>query len=105
MSTEIKVPALGESISEATLGQWLKQPGEAVAADEPIASLETDKVAIEVTAPVAGVMGAHGVKEGDTVSVGAVIGSIVEGSGTPAASKPESAARRPTGVSRPRACG
>ena len=98
MSTEIKVPALGESISEATLGQWLKQPGEAVAADEPIASLETDKVAIEVTAPVAGVMGAHGVKEGDTVSVGAVIGSIVEGSGTPAASKPESAASAPATV-------
>ena len=91
MSTEIKVPALGESISEATLGQWLKQPGEAVAADEPVASLETDKVAIEVTAPVAGVMGAHGVKEGETVSVGAVIGSIGEGSGTPAASKPETA--------------
>jgi 2-oxoglutarate dehydrogenase E2 component (dihydrolipoamide succinyltransferase) len=54
MSTEVKVPALGESISEATLGQWIKKPGEAVALDEPIASLETDKVAIEVPAPVAG---------------------------------------------------
>ena len=98
MSTDIKVPALGESISEATLGQWLKQPGEAVAADEPIASLETDKVAIEVTAPVAGVMGAHAVGEGDTVSVGAIIGSIGEGSGAPAASKPEKAASAPTAV-------
>ncbi len=98
MSTDIKVPALGESISEATLGQWLKQPGEAVAADEPIASLETDKVAIEVTAPVAGVMGAHAVSEGDTVSVGALIGSIGEGSGAPAASKPEKAASAPTAV-------
>ena len=85
MSTEVKVPALGESISEATLGQWLKQPGEAVAADEAIASLETDKVAVEVTAPVAGVMGAHVVSEGATVNVGAVIATIEAGSGAPAA--------------------
>jgi 2-oxoglutarate dehydrogenase E2 component (dihydrolipoamide succinyltransferase) len=82
MSTEIKVPVLGESISEATLGQWLKKPGEAVSADEPIASLETDKVAIEVGAPVAGVMGAYSVEEGATVNVGAVIGMIEAGSGT-----------------------
>jgi 2-oxoglutarate dehydrogenase E2 component (dihydrolipoamide succinyltransferase) len=82
MSTEVKVPALGESISEATLGQWLKQPGEAVALDEAIASLETDKVAIEVTAPVAGVMGAYTVQAGTTVNVGAVIGSIEVGSGS-----------------------
>lgn len=95
MSTEIKVPTLGESISEATLGQWLKQPGEAVAADEAVASLETDKVAIEVTAPVAGVMGAHAVKEGDTVGVGAVLGSIEEGSGAPVAAKPAAAAPAP----------
>jgi 2-oxoglutarate dehydrogenase E2 component (dihydrolipoamide succinyltransferase) len=85
MSTEVKVPTLGESISEATLGQWLKQPGEAVAADEPVASLETDKVAVEVTAPVAGVMGAHTVSEGATVNVGAVIAMIEAGSGAPAA--------------------
>jgi 2-oxoglutarate dehydrogenase E2 component (dihydrolipoamide succinyltransferase) len=82
MSTEVKVPVLGESITEATLGQWLKKPGEAVAADEPIASLETDKVAIEVPSPVAGVMGAYSVEEGATVNVGAVIASIEEGSGT-----------------------
>jgi 2-oxoglutarate dehydrogenase E2 component (dihydrolipoamide succinyltransferase) len=81
MSTEITVPTLGESISEATLGQWLKKPGEAVAADEPIVSLETDKVAVEVTAPVAGVMGAQLVGEGSTVNVGAVLGSIEAGSG------------------------
>jgi 2-oxoglutarate dehydrogenase E2 component (dihydrolipoamide succinyltransferase) len=81
MSTEVKVPALGESISEATLGAWLKKPGEAVAADEAIASLETDKVAIEVTAPVAGVMGAQIVAEGATVNVGAVIASIEAGIG------------------------
>ncbi len=85
MSTEVKVPVLGESITEATLGQWLKKPGEAVAADEPIASLETDKVAIEVPSPVAGVMGAYVVEEGATVNVGAVIASIEAGSGSPAA--------------------
>jgi 2-oxoglutarate dehydrogenase E2 component (dihydrolipoamide succinyltransferase) len=85
MSTEVKVPVLGESITEATLGQWLKKPGEAVAADEPIASLETDKVAIEVPSPVAGVMGAYAVEEGATVNVGAVIASIEAGSGAVAA--------------------
>jgi 2-oxoglutarate dehydrogenase E2 component (dihydrolipoamide succinyltransferase) len=79
MSSEVKVPTLGESVSEATIGQWLKQPGEAVALDEPIASLETDKVAIEVMAPVGGVMGPHLAKEGDTVAVGALITTIVDG--------------------------
>ncbi len=79
MSTEVKVPVLGESITEATLGQWLKKPGEAVAIDEPIASLETDKVAIEVPSPVAGIMGAYAVEQGATVNVGAVIGSIDAG--------------------------
>jgi 2-oxoglutarate dehydrogenase E2 component (dihydrolipoamide succinyltransferase) len=92
MSTEIKVPVLGESISEATLGQWLKKPGDAVAADEPIASLETDKVAVEVPAPAAGVMGAYIVEEGATVNVGAVIGMIDAGSGAPAAAAPAPAA-------------
>jgi len=81
MSTEVKVPVLGESITEATLGQWLKKPGEAVAIDEPIASLETDKVAVEVPSPVAGIMGAYAVEEGATVNVGAVIGSIDAGTG------------------------
>ena len=85
MSTEIKVPVLGDSISEATLGQWLKKPGEAVAADEPVASLETDKVAIEVPAPAAGVMGAQLVAEGATVNVGALIGTIEAGTGAVAA--------------------
>ena len=79
MSTEVKVPTLGESITEATLGEWLKQPGDPVQADEPIASLETDKVSVEVPSPVAGVMGAHKVEVGDTVEVGAVIGSVDEG--------------------------
>ncbi len=80
MSTEVKVPVLGESVAEATIGEWLKQPGEAVALDEPIASLETDKVAIEVNATVAGVMGQQLVKVGDNVAVGAVIATIEDGS-------------------------
>ena len=85
MATEVKVPVLGESITEATLGEWLKQPGDPVKADEPIASLETDKVSIEVPSPVAGVMGQHAVQVGDTVQVGAMIATIEAGSGAPAA--------------------
>ena len=76
MSIEVKVPTLGESVSEATVGQWLKKPGEAVALDEPIVSLETDKVAVEVPAPAAGVLGALVANEGDTVSVGALLALI-----------------------------
>jgi len=93
MATEVKVPTLGESVTEATVGQWLKKPGEAVAVDEPIASLETDKVAVEVPSPVAGVLGEQLVKEGDTVNVGAVIATVQEG-GAPAA-KPAAAAPEP----------
>jgi len=84
MSTEVKVPVLGESITEATLGEWLKKPGDAVAADEPIASLETDKVSVEVPAPVGGVMGQQVVRIGDTVNVGAVIASIEAAGEAPA---------------------
>ena len=79
MGSEVRVPALGESVSEATIGEWLKKPGEAVALDEPVASLETDKVAVEVPAPVAGVMGEYRADVGDTVAVGAVIATIEEG--------------------------
>ena len=79
MATEVKVPTLGESITEATVGEWLKQPGDRVERDEPIASLETDKVAVEVPAPVAGVLGELAVKAGDTVQVGALIATIEEG--------------------------
>ncbi|MCY1672283.1 2-oxoglutarate dehydrogenase complex dihydrolipoyllysine-residue succinyltransferase [Novosphingobium sp. SL115] len=79
MSIEVKVPTLGESVSEATVGQWLKKPGEAVALDEPIVSLETDKVAVEVPAPAAGVLGALVANEGDTVSVGALLALIEDG--------------------------
>ncbi|MBX9662164.1 2-oxoglutarate dehydrogenase complex dihydrolipoyllysine-residue succinyltransferase [Novosphingobium sp.] len=91
MSIEVKVPVLGESVSEATVGQWLKQPGEAVALDEPIASLETDKVAVEVPSPVAGIMGAHIAAEGDTVAVGALLG-LIETSGVATSPSPAPAA-------------
>ena len=95
MATEVKVPTLGESVTEATVGEWLKNPGDAVAVDEPIASLETDKVAIDVPSPVAGAMGEHKVAVGDTVEVGAVIAVIEEGAGAsakPAAAKEDAPA-------------
>jgi 2-oxoglutarate dehydrogenase E2 component (dihydrolipoamide succinyltransferase) len=76
VATDVEVPALGESITEGTLAQWLKKPGEAVAADEPIASLETDKVSVEVPSPIAGVLTEQLAAEGDTVAVGAVIARI-----------------------------
>ncbi|SEL34186.1 2-oxoglutarate dehydrogenase E2 component [Sphingomonas palmae] len=86
MATEVLVPTLGESITEATVGEWLKQPGDKVAADEPIASLETDKVSVEVPSPVAGVMGEHAVKVGDTVEVGALLATVDAGGSAPAQS-------------------
>jgi 2-oxoglutarate dehydrogenase E2 component (dihydrolipoamide succinyltransferase) len=96
MAIEVKVPALGESITEATLGQWLKQPGDPVKADEPIASLETDKVAVEVPSPVAGTMGEQLVKVGDTVAVGAAIARIESGSG--GAAQPQAAQPAPASI-------
>lgn len=98
MGSEVKVPALGESITEATLGAWLKKPGDAVALDEPVASLETDKVSVDVPSPVAGVFGEALVAEGDTVNVGAVIATISEGgaaAAAPAAKAAEAAAPAP----------
>jgi 2-oxoglutarate dehydrogenase E2 component (dihydrolipoamide succinyltransferase) len=88
MAIEIKVPVLGESVSEATVGQWLKKPGDVVAVDEPIVSLETDKVAVDVPSPVAGVLGQQLVKEGDTVNVGTAIATVEEGA---AGAKPAAA--------------
>ncbi|WP_271078233.1 2-oxoglutarate dehydrogenase complex dihydrolipoyllysine-residue succinyltransferase [Aurantiacibacter sp. MUD61] len=92
MATEVKVPTLGESVTEATVGEFLKQPGDAVAADEPIMSLETDKVAVEAPSPVAGVIESFKVEVGDTVEVGAVIAVIAEGA-APAATNGEQAGR------------
>jgi len=88
MATDVKVPALGESITEGTLAQWLKKPGEAVAADEPIASLETDKVSVEVPSPIAGTLTEQLFQEGDTVEVGAVIARIGEAGAGAAPSAP-----------------
>src|SRR6476659_2279443 len=76
---DIRVPTLGESVTEATVGKWFKQPGDAVAVDEPLVELETDKVTLEVTAPAAGVLGEIAAKNGDTVGVGALLGQIKEG--------------------------
>ncbi|QEL25568.1 2-oxoglutarate dehydrogenase complex dihydrolipoyllysine-residue succinyltransferase [Bosea sp. F3-2] len=87
MATEIRVPTLGESVSEATIGKWFKKPGEAVKADEPLVELETDKVTLEVNAPAAGVLGEIVAKEGETVGVNALLGSIADG-GVAAAAVP-----------------
>jgi 2-oxoglutarate dehydrogenase E2 component (dihydrolipoamide succinyltransferase) len=78
---DIRVPTLGESVTEATVGKWFKQPGDAVAVDEPLVELETDKVTLEVPAPAAGVLSDVAVKNGDTVAVGALLGQIKEGAG------------------------
>jgi 2-oxoglutarate dehydrogenase E2 component (dihydrolipoamide succinyltransferase) len=87
MSTEIRVPTLGESVTEATIGQWFKKVGDTVSADEPIVELETDKVTIEVPAPAAGVLEAISAQPGETVDVGALLGAI-GGAGAAAPAKP-----------------
>jgi 2-oxoglutarate dehydrogenase E2 component (dihydrolipoamide succinyltransferase) len=92
---EIRVPTLGESVTEATIGKWFKKPGEAVAVDEPLVELETDKVTIEVPAPAAGVLSDIVAKDGETVAVGAVLGQIKEGAGAPPAAKAEPAKAPP----------
>jgi 2-oxoglutarate dehydrogenase E2 component (dihydrolipoamide succinyltransferase) len=92
MATEIRVPTLGESVTEATIGRWFKKAGDAVRADEPLVELETDKVTVEVPAPAAGVLEKILVKDGETVGVGAVLGSIAEGA---AGAKPAPAKAAP----------
>jgi len=81
MTTEIRVPTLGESVTEATVARWLKQPGEAIARDEPVVELETDKVTLEVPAPAAGTLGEIRAGEGTNVPGGAVLGIIADGAG------------------------
>jgi len=100
---DIRVPALGESVTEATVGKWFKQPGDAVAVDEPLVELETDKVTLEVPAPAAGVLSDIAAKNGDTVAVGALLGEIKEGAGAAAPRTAQSAtvtrpATSPTGA-------
>jgi 2-oxoglutarate dehydrogenase E2 component (dihydrolipoamide succinyltransferase) len=88
--TEIRVPTLGESVTEATIGRWFKKAGDAVAVDEPLVELETDKVTIEVPAPSAGTLGEIAAKDGETVAVGALLGQITDGAAG-AAAKPAAA--------------
>jgi 2-oxoglutarate dehydrogenase E2 component (dihydrolipoamide succinyltransferase) len=103
--TEIRVPTLGESVTEATIGRWFKKAGDAVAVDEPLVELETDKVTIEVPAPSAGVLGEIAAKDGDTVAVGALLGQINDGAAArtapPAAAKPAAAPPPPTATAAP----
>src|SRR6266849_3521011 len=87
--TDIRVPTLGESVTEATIGRWFKKAGDAVAVDEPLVELETDKVTIEVPAPSAGTLGDIIAKDGETVAVGALLGQINDGAA--AAAKPAAA--------------
>jgi 2-oxoglutarate dehydrogenase E2 component (dihydrolipoamide succinyltransferase) len=101
MTIEIKVPALGESVTEATVGQWFKKPGEAVKADEPLVELETDKVTVEVPAPAAGVLADIKVAQGATVGIGAVLGAINEGAA--AAAKPATPAQPEAATPPPKA--
>src|ERR1041384_2826365 len=91
---EIRVPTLGESVTEATIGKWFKKPGDPVAVDEPIVELETDKVTIEVPAPAAGTLAEISAKDGETVAVGALLGQIKEGAGAP----PKPPAAKPGGA-------
>src|SRR5262245_22201844 len=98
MTIEIKVPTLGESVTEATVGQWFKKPGDAVRADEPLVELETDKVTVEVPAPAAGVLAEITVAQGSTVGIGSVLGSINEG----AAAAAQAAAGAPQAAAPPK---
>jgi 2-oxoglutarate dehydrogenase E2 component (dihydrolipoamide succinyltransferase) len=92
---EIRVPTLGESVTEATIGKWFKKPGDPVAVDEPVVELETDKVTIEVPAPAAGTLGDIAVKDGETVAVGALLGSIKEGAAPAKPAEAKTATGRP----------
>ena len=100
MATEIRVPALGESVTEATIGRWFKQMGEAISADEAVVELETDKVTLEVPAPAGGMLQEISANEGDVVAVGALLGLIAEGAArakAPAAARTETAKTMETG--------
>jgi 2-oxoglutarate dehydrogenase E2 component (dihydrolipoamide succinyltransferase) len=103
MTIEIKVPAMGESVTEATVARWFKKEGESVARDEPLLELETDKVTVEVPAPAAGSIESISVQAGATVQVGAILGSIAEGKAgaAPAAAKPAAPAAAPAPVAAP----
>src|SRR3974390_3366143 len=95
MAIEIRVPTLGESITEATVGKWFKKAGDPVQADEPLVELETDKVTLEVNAPASGVLSEIAVKDGETVGVGALLGQISEETAALAQAKPAAAEASP----------
>ena len=88
MAVEIRVPALGESVSEASVGKWLRKEGELVHADEPLVELETDKVSIEVPAPATGTISEISAATGDVVEIGAVLGAIIEERGAAVERRP-----------------
>src|SRR6516225_6891468 len=97
MSIQIQVPAMGESVTEATVARWFKKEGDAVTRDEPILELETDKVTVEVPAPADGALESISAKEGSTVQVGALLGAIAEGKeGAKSAATPAAAAQAAT---------
>src|SRR5580698_8721454 len=96
MSIQIKVPAMGESVTEATVARWFKKEGDAVSRDEPLLELETDKVTVEVPAPADGAIESISVKAGDTVQVGTILGAIAEGkAGAASAPAPKAEAPKP----------
>ncbi|HEY6255299.1 MAG TPA: 2-oxoglutarate dehydrogenase complex dihydrolipoyllysine-residue succinyltransferase [Xanthobacteraceae bacterium] len=99
--TDIRVPTLGESVTEATIGKWFKHPGDAVAVDEPLVELETDKVTIEVPSPAAGVLAEVAAKDGETVAVGALLGQIRDGAGAAAPAKPTAKAEKAAPAAEP----
>ena len=102
MPTEIRVPQMGESVTEGVIAQWLKKPGDSVEADEPVVEVETDKITVEVPSPSAGVLASQAVGEGDTVAVGDVLGTIdasgaAASSGNGASAKAEAPAKAESG--------
>ncbi len=99
MSIEIKVPAMGESVTEATIAKWFKKEGDAVARDEPLVELETDKVTVEVPSPAAGTLDEIRVKQGQSVQVGTILGAVKEGAGAKPAAKAEAA--KPAALAQP----
>src|SRR5271165_1345572 len=101
MAIEIRVPTLGESITEATVGKWFKKAGDPVQADEPLVELETDKVTLEVNAPAPGVLADIVARDGDTVAPGAVLGHIGEGVGAAAAPAPAAVSPAPVAAPAP----
>lgn len=103
MATEIRVPTLGESVSEATVGTWFKKVGDTVKADEPLVELETDKVTVEVPAPASGVLTEIVAQNGETVGLDALLGQIAEGAAGAATSAPAAKPAAPAAAPAPAA--